>query len=250
MIFKLSLKKGSIEESHWSEVETKKMSEPYSGFMTAKKDDIHYYQNGGTYVTDIYTGDPVRVAFSKDSSTPGSTTPVPDPSLAPGLSSPAPSAGLALHYHANFEPDDALAETVKTVYCRSAADVTVHPCMFKREGYAFAGWNTEEDGTGTWYWVNGVPVTDWRDGDTVDLYAQWKKTAAQRPVTDPAPVEPIDPVDPADPFDPDVPPTELDELFGVDPDAAFDAAPDPLPEELDDVFSVAPGGDADILLTR
>lgn len=244
MIFKLSLKKGSIEESHWSEVETKKMSEPYSGFMTAKKDDIHYYKNGGTFVSDIYTGDPVRVAFSEDSST-GSTTPMPGPSLAPGLSSPAPSAGLALHYHANFEPDDALEETVKTVYCRSAADVTVHPCMFKRAGYAFAGWNTEEDGTGTWYWVNGVPVTDWRDGDTVDLYAQWKKTAAQRPVADPDPVEPIDPVEPADPFDPDVPPAELDELFGVDPDAAFGADPDPLPEELDDAFGVDPGGDTD-----
>lgn len=244
MIFKLSLKKGSIEESHWSEVETKKMSEPYSGFMTAKKDDIHYYKNGGTFVSDIYTGDPVRVAFSEDSST-GSTTPMPGPSLAPGLSSPAPSAGLALHYHANFEPDDALEETVKTVYCRSAADVTVHPCMFKRAGYAFAGWNTEEDGTGTWYWVNGVPVTDWRDGDTVELYAQWKKTAAQRPVADPDPVEPIDPVEPAEPFDPDVPPAELDELFGVDPDAAFDADPDPLPEELDDAFGVDPGGDTD-----
>lgn len=241
MIFKLSLKKGSIEESHWSEVETKKMSEPYSGFMTAKKDDIHYYKNGGTFVSDIYTGDPVRVAFSEDSST-GSTTPMPGPSLAPGLSSPAPSAGLALRYHANFEPDDALEETVKTVYCRSAADVTVHPCMFKRAGYAFAGWNTEEDGTGTWYWVNGVPVTDWRDGDTVELYAQWKKTAAQRPVVD---SDPIDPADPAEPFDPDAPPAELDELFGVDPDAAFDAAPDPLPEELDDVFSVDPGGDTD-----
>ena len=71
------------------------------------------------------------------------------------------------------------------------------------------------------------------------LYAQWKKTAAQRPVVD------SDRVDPADPFDPDVPPAELDELFGVDPDAAFDAAPDPLPEELDDVFSVDPGGDPD-----
>ena len=164
---------------------------------------------------------------------------MPGPSLAPGLSSPTPSAGVTLRYHANFEPDDALEETVKTVYCRSAADVTMLPCMFKRAGYAFAGWNTEEDGTGTWYWVNGVPVTDWRDGDAVELYAQWKKTAAQRPVVD------SDPVDPADPFDPNVPPAELDELFGVDTDAAFDAAPDPLPEELDDVFSVAPGGDTD-----
>ena len=248
LIFKLSLTEGTAPTTG---VVFKYMTQSYSGFMTAKDDKLHYYTPSDQNPEPVYNGDSVRVAFSKkSSSTPGSTTPMPGPSLAPGLSSPAPSAGLALHYHANFEPDDALEETVKTVYCRSAADVTVHPCMFKRAGYAFAGWNTEEDGTGTWYWVNGVPVTDWRDGDTVDLYAQWKKTAAQRPVADPDPVEPIDPVEPAEPFDPDAPPAELDELFGVDPDAAFDADPDPLPEELDDVFSVDPGGDADILLTR
>lgn len=34
-------------------------------------------------------------------------------------------------------------------------------------------------------------------------------------------------------------------MFGVDPDAAFDADPDPLPEELDDAFGVDPGGDTD-----
>lgn len=243
LIFKLSLTEGTAPTTG---VVFKYMTQSYSGFMTAKDDKLHYYTPSDQNPEPVYNGDSVRVAFSKkSSSTPGSTTPMPGPSLAPGLSSPAPSVGLALHYHANFEPDDALEETVKTVYCRSAADVTVHPCMFKRAGYAFAGWNTEEDGTGTWYWVNGVPVTDWRDGDTVDLYAQWKKTAAQRPVVDPDPVEPIDPVEPAEPFDPDVPPAELDELFGVDPDAAFDADPDPLPEELDDAFGVDPGGDTD-----
>lgn len=243
LIFKLSLTEGTAPTTG---VVFKYMTQSYSGFMTAKDDKLHYYTPSDQNPEPVYNGDSVRVAFSKkSSSTPGSTTPMPGPSLAPGLSSPAPSAGLALHYHANFEPDDALEETVKTVYCRSAADVTVHPCMFKRAGYAFAGWNTEEDGTGTWYWVNGVPVTDWRDGDTVELYAQWKKTAAQRPVADPDPVEPIDPVEPAEPFDPDVPPAELDELFGVDPDAAFDADPDPLPEKLDDAFGVDPGGDTD-----
>lgn len=245
-----SLAPGDQLKQEWFENEPKLVvrGSSYTSYMTGKQTGIHYYKSTGNLGGDGYIGDPVRVVFS-DTGT-GSTTPVPGPSLAPGLSSPAPAAGVTLHYHANFEPDDALEETVKTVYCRSAADVTVHPCMFKRAGYAFAGWNTEEDGTGTWYWVNGVPVTDWRDGDTVDLYAQWKKTAAQRPVADPDPVEPIDPVEPAEPFDPDVPPAELDELFGVDPDAAFDADPDPLPEELDDVFSVDPGGDADILLTR
>lgn len=234
-----SLAPGDQLKQEWFENEPKLVvrGSSYTSYMTGKQTGIHYYKSTGNLGGDGYIGDPVRVVFS-DTGT-GSTTPMPGPSLAPGLSSPAPAAGLALHYHANFEPDDALEETVKTVYCRSAADVTMLPCMFKRAGYAFAGWNTEEDGTGTWYWVNGVPVTDWRDGDTVELYAQWKKTAAQRPVVD------SDPVDPADPFDPDAPPTELDELFGVDPDAAFDAAPDPLPEELDDVFSVDPGGDTD-----
>ena len=232
---------------------------PYTNYMTGKQNNIHYYYytSTGTDEKDIYIGDPVRVAFNDNSGT-GSDTPMPGPSLAPGLSSPTPSASVALRYHANFVPDDALAETVKTVYC-SAADVTVHPCMFKRAGYAFVGWNTEEDGTGTWYWVNGVPLTNWRAGETVDLYAQWRKTAAQKPVWD-------DP-DPVDPADPDAPPEWIDDSFdadfGADPDPlpegpdaqpddaddAFGVDPDPLPDELDDAFGVDPGGDADALLT-
>ena len=267
-IFKLSLKVEKVDLIDDYTPETaiaKYMGEPYSGFMTAKKSNIHYYTDGGNSSTDIYTGDPVRVAFSKDSTT-GFDTPMPGPSLAPGLSSPTPSAGVALRYHANFVPEDALAETVKTVYC-SAADVTVHPCMFKRAGYAFVGWNTEEDGTGTWYWVNGVPLTNWRAGETVDLYAQWRKTAVQKPVWD-------DP-DPVDPADPDAPPEWIDDSFDADfgadpdplpedPDAAADATPDaqpeklddafsvdsdPLPDELDAAFGIDPGGDADALLT-
>lgn len=259
-IFKLSLKVEKVDLIDDYTPETaiaKYMGEPYSGFMTAKKSNIHYYTDGGNSSTDIYTGDPVRVAFSKDS-TPGSTTPMPGPSLAPGLSSPTPSASVALRYHAGFVPEDALAETVKTVYC-SAADVTVHPCMFKRAGYAFVGWNTEEDGTGTWYWVNGVPLTNWRAGETVDLYAQWRKTAVQKPVWD-------DP-DPVDPADPDAPPEWIDDSFdadfGADPDPlpedpdtqpddaddAFGVDPDPQPDELDDAFGIDPGGDADALLT-
>lgn len=274
-IFKLSLKVEKVDLIDDYTPETaiaKYMGEPYSGFMTAKKSNIHYYTDGGNSSTDIYTGDPVRVAFSKDSTT-GSDTPMPGPSLAPGLSSPTPSASVALRYHANFVPEDALAETVKTVYC-SAADVTVHPCMFKRAGYAFVGWNTEEDGTGTWYWVNGVPLTNWRAGETVDLYAQWRRTAAQKPVwDDPDPVDPADPDAPPEwiddsfdadfgadpdplPEDPDAQPDDADAAFGVDPDpqpegldAAFGVDPDLQPEGLDDAFGVDPGGDADALLT-
>ena len=230
--------------------------ESYTSCMTGKQTGIHYYKSTGDLGGDGYIGDPVRVVFSDV--TTGSDTPMPGPSLAPGLSSPTPSASVALRYHAGFVPEDALAETVKTVYC-SAADVTVHPCMFKRAGYAFVGWNTEEDGTGTWYWVNGVPLTNWRAGETVDLYAQWRKTAVQKPVWD-------DP-DPVDPADPDAPPEWIDDSFdadfGADPDplpedpdaqpddadAAFGVDPDPLPDELDDAFGIDPGGDSDTLLT-
>lgn len=244
----------------------------YSSHVTGKKDNVHYYKPGDLDPDPVYIGDPVRVAFWKKTTT-GSDTPMPGPSLAPGLSSPTPSASVALRYHANFVPEDALAETVKTVYC-SAADVTVHPCMFKRAGYAFVGWNTEEDGTGTWYWVNGVPLTNWRAGETVDLYAQWRRTAAQKPVwDDPDPVDPADPDAPPEwiddsfdadfgadpdplPEDPDAQPDDADAAFGVDPDpqpegldAAFGVDPDLQPEGLDDAFGVDPGGDADALLT-
>lgn len=280
-IFKLSLaveKLDLIEDYTEESAIAKQMQDSYFGFMTAKKDKIHYYKDGGASVSDVYTGDPVRVAFSKDSTT-GSTTPMPGPSLAPA------KKALTLRYHANFDPteelaldldpdpllddmddtfgfdpdplpedvDDALEEAVKTVSYRPGEDVVLRNCMFKRGGYVFAGWNTEPDGTGKGYEVNGVPITDWAAGNTVDLYAQWKKPEHLKPVwDDPDPTDPGDPADPAAPpedadtafgVDP-APPEELDAAFGVDPDppeepdAAFGVDPDPLPEELDDAFSV------------
>ena len=98
-------------------------------------------------------------------------------------------------------------------------------CMFKRAGYVFVGWNTEKDGTGKMYEVNGVPVPDWAAGATVDLYAQWKKTDHLKPVVDSEPFVPTDP---------DTPPEWVDDGF----DADFGADPDPLPEALDDAFGV------------
>ena len=247
LIYKRSLTKGPAPTDG---VIFNYMSQPYSGFMTAKKDNIHYYQNGGTYVSDIYTGDPVRVAFSKDYTT-GSDTPAAGPSLAPA------KKALTLRYHANFDPmeeleldldpdplledmddtfgfepdplpedvDDALEEAVKTVRYQPGEDVVLRNCMFKRGGYVFVGWNTEPDGTGRLYRVNGVPITDWADGDTVDLYAQWKKPEHLKPVVDNEPFVPTDP---------DTPPERVDDGF----DADFGADPDPLPEGMDDAFGV------------
>lgn len=162
---------------------------------------------------------------------------------------------LTLRYHANFDPneelaldldpdpllddmddtfgfdpdplledvDDALEGAVKTVSYQPGEDVVLRNCMFKRSGYVFVGWNTEPDGTGRLYRVNGVPITDWAAGDTVDLYAQWKKPDHLKPVVDNEPFVPTDP---------DTPPEELDPGFGLDPDA------DPADEE-------GPADDAD-----
>lgn len=162
---------------------------------------------------------------------------------------------LTLRYHTNFDPneelaldldpdpllddmddtfgfdpdplledvDDALEGAVKTVSYQPGEDVVLRNCMFKRSGYVFVGWNTEPDGTGRLYRVNGVPITDWAAGDTVDLYAQWKKPDHLKPVVDNEPFVPTDP---------DTPPEELDPGFGIDPDA------DPADEE-------GPADDAD-----
>lgn len=217
----------------------------YSSNLTGKNSNISYFGGDGT----TYEGDTIYVVFEKVTATPGSTTPMPGPSLAPARKA------LTLRYHANFDPneelaldldpdpllddmddtfgfdpdplledvDDALEGAVKTVSYQPGEDVVLRNCMFKRSGYVFVGWNTEPDGTGRLYRVNGVPITDWAAGDTVDLYAQWKKPDHLKPVVDNEPFVPTDP---------DTPPEELDPGFGIDPDA------DPADEE-------GPADDAD-----
>lgn len=216
-----------------------------TGTLTGKNENLSYF--GGD--TTTYEGDTIYVVFEKVTATPGSTTPMPGPSLAPA------KKALTVRYHANFDPneelaldldpdpllddmddtfgfdpdplledvDDALEGAVKTVSYQPGEDVVLRNCMFKRSGYVFVGWNTEPDGTGRLYRVNGVPITDWAAGDTVDLYAQWKKPDHLKPVVDNEPFVPTDP---------DTPPEELDPGFGIDPDA------DPADEE-------GPADDAD-----
>ena len=244
-----SLKKNDVISDAGSIVPGKS----YTSYMTGKQTNIHYYTSEGALAGDGYTGDPVRVAFMFYTATtkPGSDTPAAGPSLAPA------KKALTLRYHANFDPteelaldldpdplledmddtfgfdpdplpedvDDALEEAVKTVRYQPGEDVVLRNCMFKRGGYVFVGWNTEPDGTGRLYRVNGVPITDWADGDTVDLYAQWKKPDHLKPVVDSEPFVPADP---------DTPPERVDDGF----DADFGADPDPLPEGMDDAFGV------------
>ena len=229
-----SLKKNDVISDAGSIVPGKS----YTSYMTGKQTNIHYYTSEGALAGDGYTGDPVRVAFMFYTATtkPGSDTPAAGPSLAPA------KKALTLRYHANFDPTEELAldldpdplpedvldpleEAVKTVRYQPGEDVVLRNCMFKRGGYVFVGWNTEPDGTGRLYRVNGVPITDWADGDTVDLYAQWKKPEHLKPVVDNEPFVPADP---------DTPPERVDDGF----DADFGADPDPLPEGMDDAFGV------------
>lgn len=244
-----SLKKNDVISDAGSIVPGKS----YTSYMTGKQTNIHYYTSEGALAGDGYTGDPVRVAFMFYTATtkPGSDTPATGPSLAPA------KKALTLRYHANFDPteelaldldpdplledmddtfgfdpdpltedvDDALEEAVKTVRYQPGEDVVLRNCMFKRGGYVFVGWNTEPDGTGRLYRVNGVPITDWAVGDTVDLYAQWKKPEHLKPVVDNEPFVPTHP---------DTPPERVDDGF----DADFGADPDPLPEGMDDAFGV------------
>lgn len=131
-----------------------------------------------------------------------------------------------------FDPDtlpedvlDPLEEAVKTVTYKPDENVVLRHCMFKRGGYVFVGWNTEPDGSGKKYEVNGVPITDWAAGAAVDLYAQWKKPEHLKPVVDNEPFVPADP---------DTPPERVDDGF----DADFGADPAAQPKGLDDAFGV------------
>ena len=226
--------------------------------LTGQDENLTYFNFTSNTDSTGHTGDTIYVMFTTN----------PGPSHAP-----AKKKVLTVHYHANFDPNEELAldldpnpllddmdddfgfepdplpedvldpleGAVMTVSYQPGEDVVLRNCMFKRAGYVFVGWNTEKDGTGKMYEVNGVPVPDWAAGATVDLYAQWEKPHHMKPVVDldPLPDEPDAAVDAA----PAAPPEDADAAFGVDPDqpeemdAAFGVEP-AQPEELDDAFSV------------
>lgn len=185
---------------------------------------------------------------------------------------------LTVRYHANFDPMEELAldldpnplledmdedfgfdpdplpedildptvEAVKIVTYKPDENVVLRNCMFKRGGYVFVGWNTEPDGTGIKYEVDGVPRTDWAAGATVDLYAQWKKPEHLKPVVDGEP-QPggADPAPTPQPGGADAAPAPqpggADDAFGIDPqlggmDDAFGV--DPQSGGMDDAFGV------------
>ena len=60
----------------------------------------------------------------------------------------------------------------------------LRPNTYTRAGYEFVGWNTKADGTGTAYKDNYTGVLKWaNDGESVTLYAQWKKKLGTETLT-------------------------------------------------------------------
>lgn len=78
---------------------------------------------------------------------------------------PAPPAQHTVTLHSNFDVDATETRAV------TPGEALVLTNTFQRDGYAFNGWNTAADGTGTAY-ADGAALTP--DGD-LDLYAQWIK---------------------------------------------------------------------------
>ncbi len=59
--------------------------------------------------------------------------------------------------------------------CYTGTPAALIPCAFTREGYAFTGWNSEPDGSGTAY-GDGAEVTLSAD---LTLYAQWERLSTE-----------------------------------------------------------------------
>ena len=77
-------------------------------------------------------------------------------------------------YEANFEnaPEaKADAENITGIY-ETSYSITVDENSFERTGYAFSGWNTEADGSGTAYAAEDV-IALTAENNSLTLYAQW-----------------------------------------------------------------------------
>ena len=75
-----------------------------------------------------------------------------------------------------FDGNGAEGTMDSQIFSYGEAQTINEPTEFIREGYSFAGWNTEADGSGTSYTVrSSLTFTPQEDGETSTLYAQWKK---------------------------------------------------------------------------
>ena len=76
--------------------------------------------------------------------------------------------------------------TMKSIDATYDADATLTACAFSRKGYAFDGWNTKADGTGSAF-ADAATVKNMttEDGATVTLYAQWRQITHTVTFSDP-----------------------------------------------------------------
>lgn len=86
-----------------------------------------------------------------------------------------------VYYHSNYPVEAGKEDETETAYYYPTLDygTRIENCMFSVEGYTFAGWNTQEDGTGTPY-TAGQYFHDDR-GKDLTLYAQWEKIETPQP---------------------------------------------------------------------
>ena len=83
----------------------------------------------------------------------------------------------ANQYTIKFDGNGATSGSVKDMTSlKYATRYDLNANAYKRTGYTFTGWNTKADGTGTAYTDKAnVKNLTIKNGETVTLYAQWKK---------------------------------------------------------------------------
>ena len=86
---------------------------------------------------------------------------------------PQPEPTPAMTYAVTFDANGGTG-TMDKLAVEAGKSVALTANAFKRDGYAFSGWNTAKDGSGTAY-ADKATVTPTAD---LTLYAQWRKAAS------------------------------------------------------------------------
>ena len=86
----------------------------------------------------------------------------------------------AISYKVAFDGNGSTGGSMKKQSMTYGSGKALTANAFKKKGYTFIGWNTKADGSGKSYAnkADGSKLTE-KEGKTVKLYAQWKKTKYQ-----------------------------------------------------------------------
>ena len=88
-------------------------------------------------------------------------------------------------YTIAFDPNDGTGEMASIENVKYDADTTLTKNTFTRDGYTFAGWNTQADGQGTAYADEAtVKNLTSENNATVTLYAQWTAQTSEVSTTE------------------------------------------------------------------